>query len=167
MNIKIYLLYFILFLSLPSVFAQQKVIYQKGVDFSVRITIVDANNTRIVKNAEVSGNGKIYTYPDVTGRYIITAKIGDEIRVSHPDFETVYYRLTSSEDLKIVVENYVKERYSSAKTKQVSRASGFYLQHLDSASFYKKKNIEKSLSFIEKALKNKENKKKERGRMVH
>jgi two-component system LytT family sensor kinase len=160
MNIKIYLLYFILFLSLPSVFAQQKVIYQKGVDFSVRITIVDANNTRIVKNAEVSGNGTIYTYPDVNGRYIITAKIGDEIRVSHPDFETVYYRLTSSEDLKIVVENYVKERYSSAKTKQVSRASGFYLQHLDSATFYKKKNIEKSLSFIEKALKNKENKKR-------
>jgi two-component system LytT family sensor kinase len=160
MNIKIYLLYFILFLSLPSAFAQQKVIYQKGVDFSVRITIVDANNTRIVKNAEVSGNGTIYTYPDVNGRYIITAKIGDEIRVSHPDFETVYYRLTSSEDLKIVVENYVKERYSSAKTKQVSRASGFYLQHLDSATFYKKKNIEKSLSFIEKALKNKENKKR-------
>ena len=160
MNIKIYLLYFILFLSLPSVFAQQKVIYQKGVDFSVRITIVDANNTRIVKNAEVSGNGTIYTYPDVNGRYIITAKIGDEIRVSHPDFETVYYRLTSSEDLKIVVENYVKERYSSAKTKQVSRASDFYLQHLDSATFYKKKNIEKSLSFIEKALKNKENKKR-------
>ena len=160
MNIKIYLLYFILFLSLPSAFAQQEVIYQKGVDFSVRITIVDANNTRIVKNAEVSGNGTIYTYPDVTGRYIITAKIGDEIRVSHPDFETVYYRLTSSEDLKIVVENYVKERYSSAKTKQVSRASDFYLQHLDSATFYKKKNIEKSLSFIEKALKNKENKKR-------
>lgn len=160
MNIKIYLLYFILFLSLPSAFAQQKVIYQKGVDFSVRITIVDANNTRIVKNAEVSGNGTIYTYPDVNGRYIITAKIGDEIRVSHPDFETVYYRLTSSEDLKIVVENYVKERYSSAKTKQVSRASDFYLQHLDSATFYKKKNIEKSLSFIEKALKNKENKKR-------
>ena len=105
MNIKIYLLYFILFLSLPSAFAQQKVIYQKGVDFSVRITIVDANNTRIVKNAEVSGNGTIYTYPDITGRYIIKAKIGDEIRVSHPDFETVYYRLTSSEDLKIVVEN--------------------------------------------------------------
>jgi tetratricopeptide (TPR) repeat protein len=145
---------------LPSAFAQQKVIYQKGVDFSVRITIVDANNTRIVKNAEVSGNGTIYTYPDVNGRYIITAKIGDEIRVSHPDFETVYYRLTSSEDLKIVVENYVKERYSSAKTKQVSRASDFYLQHLDSATFYKKKNIEKSLSFIEKALKNKENKKR-------
>ena len=160
MNIKIYLLYFILFLSLPSVFAQQKVIYQKGVDFSVRITIVDANNTRIVKNAEVSGNGTIYTYPDITGRYIIKAKIGDEIRVSHPDFETVYYRLTSSEDLKIVVENYVKERYSYAKTKQLSRASDFYLQHLDSATFYKKKNIEKSLSFIEKALKSKENKKR-------
>ena len=160
MNIKIYLLYFILFLSLPSAFAQQKVIYQKGVDFSVRITIVDANNTRIVKNAEVSGNGTIYTYPDITGRYIIKAKIGDEIRVSHPDFETVYYRLTSSEDLKIVVENYVKERYSYAKTKQLSRASDFYLQHLDSATFYKKKNIEKSLSFIEKALKSKENKKR-------
>ena len=160
MTKKTYLLYFILFWNLPSAFAQQKVIYQKGVEFSVRITIVDANNTRIVKNAEVSGNGTIYTFPDVNGSYIITAKIGDEIRVSHPDFETVYYRLTSSEDLKIVVEDYIKERYSYAKTKKVSSVSDFYLQHLDSAAFYKKKNIEKSLSFIEKALKNKENKKR-------
>lgn len=160
MTKKVYILFLFLCWSLPTVFSQENIIHQKGITFSVRITIVDKYNTKIVKNVEVETNGVFYSLPDINGRFIVKAKVGDEIRVSHPDFETVYYTLTSSEDLKIIVENYEKGSNLNSKLKKVSREADFYLQHLDSANFYKKSDIEKSLSFIEKALKNKENTKR-------
>ncbi|WP_231494696.1 histidine kinase [Polaribacter sp. Hel_I_88] len=147
-------------MSFSSVFAQENIITQRGVEFSVRITIVDENKNKIVKNVQIDANGKFYTFPDVVGRYIIKAKVGDEIRVSHPDFETVYHRLTSSEDIKIIVEDYVDKSNSFLKSRSKSAQNDFYLQHIDSAKFYQKKDIEKSLLFIEKALENNQNKKR-------
>ncbi|SDR67799.1 Tetratricopeptide repeat-containing protein [Polaribacter sp. KT25b] len=160
MTKKIYIIFILLFGVLTNVFSQVNIINQKGTDFFVRITIVDKHNIKIVKNIDIEVNGMYYSLPDVNGRFIVKAKVGDEIRVSHPDFETVYYTLTSSEDIKIIVENYENKRSISSKLKTVSKETDFYLGHLDSAKFYKKKDIEKSLSFIEKALKNKENTKR-------
>lgn len=160
MTKKVYILFLFLCWSLPNVFSQENIIRQRGITFSVRITIVDENNTKIVKNVDIETNGRIYNFPDVKGRFIVNTKVGDEIRVFHPDFDTVYYTLTSSEDIKIIVENYEKDSNLNSKFKTVSKKTDFYLQHLDSAKFYQKKDIEKSLSFIEKALKNKENTKR-------
>ena len=95
-----------------------------------------------------------YSLPDIQGRYIVKAKVGDDVRVTHPDFETVHHTLTSSEDIKIIVENYASDRYASKKIKR----GDAYLQNLDSANYYKKNDIEKSVSFIEKALANNQNK---------
>jgi tetratricopeptide (TPR) repeat protein len=158
MTKKAYISFLILFLSLTAIFSQETIIYQKGVSVSVRITIVDENNIKVIKNAEIEANGVPYYFPDVSGRYIVKAKVGHEIRVSHPDFETVYYTLMSSENIRIVLENYVNQRRSYSKSNTVSKKIDYYLQYLDSAKFYKKRDIVKSLSFIEKVLKNKENK---------
>ena len=118
MKQKIYIFILFLCLSFSSVFAQENIITQRGVEFSVRITIVDENKNKIVKNVQIDANGKFYTFPDVVGRYIIKAKVGDEIRVSHPDFETVYYTLKSSEDIRIEVKDDTNERGSYySKTK--------------------------------------------------
>lgn len=160
MNKKTYILFTILFFSLASFFGQQKIINERGVEFSVRIIVVDDNNNKITKNVEISVNGRLYRRSDVSGRYIVKAKVDDEIRVSHPDFQTIYYTLTSSEDIKIIVEDYIVDKRSSSKYMSKSKRADFYLQHLDSAKFFKKKDIEKSLSFIEKALENKEDKKR-------
>ncbi len=157
MTKRSYILFTLLLFSYTAFFGQENIVSQRGVEFSVRITVVDEDNNRITNNVEVYANGTFYRQPDVTGRYIVKAKVDDELRVSHPDFETVYHRLTSSEDIKIIVEDYVYERNSYSKKISKSRKNDFYLEHLDSAKFYKKKDIEKSLSFIEKVLGNKEN----------
>jgi tetratricopeptide (TPR) repeat protein len=157
---KTYILFTFLLFSFVTVFGQSNIVTQKGVEFSVRIIIVDDNHRKITNNIEIFANGKLYTHPDVAGRYIVKGKIDDEIRVSHPDFEAVYHRLTSSEDIKIIVEDYTIDRDSSSKYISKSKRVDFYLQHLDSAKLYMKKDIEKSLSFIEKTLENKENKKR-------
>jgi two-component system LytT family sensor kinase len=157
---KVYLLFILLVYSLPNVFSQSNIIYKKGVTFSVRITIVDQENNKVIKNAEVQANGYYYSFPSVNGNYVVKAKVGDEIRVSHPDFETVYYTLKSSEDIKIIIEDYVAVKSTYSRSKKNSKGVDSYLQNLDSAKFYKKKNIDKSLSFIERTLKNRENKKR-------
>ena len=160
MKQKIYIAILFLCLSFSSVFAQENIITQRGVEFSVRIIVVDDNHRKIVKNVLIDANGRFYSYADVSGKYIIKAKVGDEIRVSHPDFETVYHTLTSSEDIKIIVEDYEDKSNSILKSRSKSAQTDFYLQHIDSAKFYQKKDIEKSLSFIEKALENNQNKKR-------
>lgn len=155
---KTYILFTFLLFSFATICSQENIITQKGVEFSVRITIVDDSTNEKVKNAEVSVNGITYSYPDISGRYIVKAKVGDELIVSHPDFETIYYRLKSSEDIKILVENSGNSRNGNSKYLSKTRSQDLYLQHLDSVKFYKEKDIEKSLSFIEKALENKQNK---------
>ena len=159
---KTHLLFVVLFFSLSNVFSQKNIVYQKGIIFSVRVSIVDEDDRKILKNAEIEANGTYYSFPDVKGNFVVKAKVGDEIRVSHPDFETVYYTLKSSEDIKVVVKDYIDTRKSFSKLKSSTKKiqTDLYLEHLDSANFYKQINIDKSLSFIEKALKNKESKKR-------
>ena len=160
MTKKTYILLLIFCFTFFGVSSQEKIIHQKGVEFSVRIIVVDDNNKKITNNVNIFANGIFYSRSDIAGRYIIRGKVDDEIRISHPDFETVYYTLTSSEDLKIIVKDYFVEKKSSSRYLSKTKKVDFYLQHLDSAKFFKKKDIEKSLSFIEKALENKQNKKR-------
>ncbi|MFY9243499.1 MAG: histidine kinase [Polaribacter sp.] len=157
MSHKIVISILFLVFSVSTLNAQEKIITQKGVEFPLRIIVVDSNNNQITKNVDIEVNGFYYSFSDVNGRYIVRAKVGDDLRVSHPDFETVYYTLTSSEDIKIIIEDGLKNKKTISKTRE-SKSEDLYLKHLDSAKFYQKKDIEKSLSFIEKALKGKENK---------
>ncbi|MEO9572198.1 MAG: histidine kinase [Polaribacter sp.] len=132
-------------------------IYEEDVEFNVNITVVDENDRDILNNVEITVGVKTYTSPNISGVYVIRAMVNDQIAVSHPDFDTVYYTLKSNEDVKILVEDYfLKKKKLNSKFKSISKRNDLYLTHLDSARFYKKKDIDKSLSFVEKALKNKE-----------
>ena len=148
---KIIILITILFVS--SLHAQETIITDKGVEFPIRIIVVDINNKRVTDNVEIVVSSKFYTRPDINGRFIVRGKVGDEIRVTHPDFETVYYTIISSEDLRIIIKD-----YNSIKKSISKRNFDTYAIAIDSAQYFKKKDIKKSLSFIEKALKDKQNK---------
>ena len=58
MKQKIYIAILFLCLSFSSVFAQENIITQRGVEFSVRIIVVDDNNRKIVKNVQIDANGR-------------------------------------------------------------------------------------------------------------
>lgn len=160
MTKKTYIVFTFLVLSLSVVFSQKNSSIQRSKDFSISITIVDEDNTIIDKNVEIFSSGKFYAMADVNGKYNIRGKIGDEIRVSHPDFETVYYTLISSDDIRILVEDLRETKRRASKFTSTLKRADFYLQHLDSAKFFKNKDIEKSMYFIEKALESSQNKKR-------
>ncbi|MCI2229140.1 histidine kinase [Polaribacter sp. MSW13] len=140
------------------VFSQEKIIYDDDVTFSVKVTIEIKETQELIKNAEVFVNGKLFNYSEINGYYTVKARVNDQLRITHPDFETVYYTIRSNEDIKIIVQDFNGKKENYSRTKKRSKKPDFYLQYLDSAKFYKKKDIDKSLSFIEKALKNNQSK---------
>jgi tetratricopeptide (TPR) repeat protein len=138
----------------------------KGVLFNIKLRVVSKETKASIKNADVQVNGRFFRYHNVTDNYVVNAKVGDDLVVSHSDFETVYYTIKSDEDIKIEVKNFSDEkkniRSNFLKYKSTSKkaASDFYEQFLDSAKYYKNIDIDKSLSFIERILLNSKNKKR-------
>jgi tetratricopeptide (TPR) repeat protein len=156
MILKKHITYLFLFLFL-SISAQEINTNFESNTFDVEVVVVDKDTDNPIKNAEVFVSGKFFDYSEIRSNYLIKAKIGDQLRITHPDFETVYYTIKTNEEIKILVENFPDEteskisKYSRSKT--ISKELDFYHQYLDSAKFYKKKDIDKSLSFVENALK--------------
>ena len=91
------------------------------------------------------------TQTDVFGDFKLKVKVGDVLFIESPDIETLQYTIVNDEDITVLVKGYEK----IPKNKKIASRSNVSSQHtifLDSANFYKKINIEKSLNFIEKSL---------------
>lgn len=142
--------------------------------FLVKVKVVDEKTNKPIQNATVSVNGVIFLYSPVLDVYYIKARSGDELVVRHPDFEDVFYTIKDNEDVKVEVRNFKGrlDNYSSKKLKRGKSASferkamskidskpekDLYNTLLDSAKYYKKVSIDKSLSFIQNILLTKEN----------
>lgn len=130
--------------------------------FTLKVKVVDDTNNEPIKNASVSVNSDIAISADINGVYKVRAQVNDELVVSHPDFETVIHTIKSNEDVKILVRGLPKGKSSRSWLSSFSKkkASGDYLQLIDSANFYKTKDIDKSLCFVEEALSLNESKKR-------
>jgi len=133
--------------------------------FKVKVEVIDRETNSPIKNAEVEVNGTIFDYSSIKGHYIVTAQSYDQLVVTHPDFQTVFYTIKDDEEIKIMVEGFNGERETKKKeirsfSKKRASKPDLYNQHLDSAKFYKKKDIDKGLSFIEKTLQEKLTKKR-------
>lgn len=128
---------------------------QKNVVFDVEVRVVDKENSKPIKNADVSINGKLFRYNYINEYYPVKVMVGQQLVVVHPGFETVYYDIKSNEEIKILVEGFNYSNYSR-KIKSYNKSESkkdLFIQNLDSASYYKDTDIEKSLSFVENILK--------------
>ncbi|MDT7832470.1 histidine kinase [Flavobacteriaceae bacterium S356] len=135
--------------------------------FEVSLKVIDKNTQKPIENAEVTINGELFRYRPNFGTYRITARRGDELVIVHPDFETVFYTIKNDEDIKVEVKEFYGNRRSRKGNKRVEKSYfrmsvseepkvDEYNVNLDSAKYYKEKNIDKSLSFIEDILAEKE-----------
>jgi tetratricopeptide (TPR) repeat protein len=149
----------ILFISLFSTFAGVQQIHaqvpiNQNSQFSVKLNIVEEKTKREIKSAYVYLNGKLIRYNFIQEYYPIRAKKGDQLVVYDASFETIFYTITTPEDIKIEIESTDPE--GNLRTdyffKDNSMSSQYFV-NLDSARYYKSIDIEKSLSFIENNLK--------------
>ncbi len=176
MKLKYYITFFLLLFGFLSVRSQESVL-DKGGGFELKVRIYDTENKEYIENAQISINAFTTSRSDINGYYRIKARIHDELVVRHPDFETVRKVITSNEDILIQIEDnpnyYGKEwsksdnfRHSSFGRKARSRImknkaiSRNYTQIMDSALYYKEKDLDKSIHFIEEALEANESKKR-------
>ena len=108
-----------------------------------------------ISGVRVSVRGKdSYTYSNYNGNFSIKAKIGDEIVLSKDGKLINSYYLNGSIDYKVedlseevVKEEKLDDRFIESRSKKREETD------LDSASYYNKKNPNKSIDFVEKFLK--------------
>lgn len=116
--------------------------------FTVRGFIRENESYNPIKDANVQVNGGAYTSSNPAGEFRIQVRKGDELRISHKDFETVYHTVVDGE--RIVV-NVLPSGGRSDVYK--NKRNTTFNSTLDSAIVYKKKSIEKSVQFITESIK--------------
>ncbi|CAM1360858.1 Histidine kinase [Tenacibaculum litoreum] len=140
----------ILLLKFSSVYSQ--VDKELSKEFLVKVQVVSRETRQPIKDAIVEVNGRTYLFSEITGSYTVKATAGSQLEVSHPNFNRVFYTIKDDEDIKVEVEGFTPKRKSKLSSYSTRKQIGLYSQYLDSVEFYKKKDIDKSLSFVEKTL---------------
>ncbi len=113
----------------------------------LRGSVVEEKTNAPISGVEVLTDGGAYTRTDGLGEFVIKAQIGDQLIFQSPDFEMVIHRITSNEDIRLVVENYQGPVQKGRTSRDAS-----HQQLLDSANYHKKNDIEKSIDFIAQSI---------------
>ncbi|NRD21241.1 histidine kinase [Winogradskyella eckloniae] len=121
---------------------------KSDVVFTIKGSVYEKSTNTPYKDVEILINGREFTRTQSDGTFRIKAKIGDELIVSHKDFETKYYTITSNERISIEV---IDAQRTGRREKQSSDLKRFNAM-IDSADAYLKQDAEKSIKFIGNAL---------------
>ncbi|MBC31945.1 MAG: sensor histidine kinase [Muricauda sp.] len=112
--------------------------------FLLEGSVKGKENYTPIAGVEVRTDKGQYTTTNGLGEFKIKVAIGDWLIVESPDFETVRHRIGSNEEISVLVEDYEPSR------KQLRQET--HQVFLDSAIFYKKLDIEKSIDFVVQAI---------------
>ena len=135
-------------------FATQMVMAQEHLEYStsswtIKGSVRESDTYKPISNVNIHVNGGAYTVTDNQGRFTISARKGDEIIVSHEDFETVYYTIVNNDRITIEVEPGKSMADGRFKNKRDIRP---FNTLMDSVSTYMKKDAGKSIQFVAEAL---------------
>ncbi|EAR02194.1 histidine kinase [Maribacter sp. HTCC2170] len=120
--------------------------------FRIKGKVLGKEKRTPISQVEISSSSGEYTLTDSLGEFKILTAIGEELVIESHEFITVRYRVRSKEDIEVLVEDFSEQEYKSSKSKSIRKEVSFHKQYLDSANFYKKDNIEKSIDFIAKSI---------------
>ncbi|EDP97458.1 tetratricopeptide repeat protein [Kordia algicida OT-1] len=125
--------------------------------FTVRGEIRGEINRTPVEDATVRVVGGEVVKTNAFGRFTIRTRIGDQLVIEHPSFGKEFHTVTSGESIEVLVKGYDEETDNQDRKKSENKRESDLKQHkilLDSAVMFKKKDIDKSIQYIEKALEN-------------
>lgn len=123
----------------------------------IKGSVKGKENYEPISGVEVSTDKGAYTLTDFLGEYKIYVELGDELIFRSPEFETKRHRVTSDEDIDLLVEGYTEDLDYSARANEQKRmvsrnGASMHQIYIDSANAYKKKDIEKSIDFITRSI---------------
>ena len=128
-------------------------ISQTASNFELQGVVREKGSNQGLSGVAVSTNSGEYTLTNAKGEFKIKVYIGQELIFESPLMETVRYRVTSKDQLEILVETNIKNNIGlSRSSSQAERPTSLYYRYIDSANYYKKSNIRKSIDFITQSL---------------
>lgn len=122
--------------------------------FTVRGEIRGKANGIGVPNATIRVLGSEVVKTNEHGRFAVRVRMGDNLTIEHPSFGKEYYTVKSREPILVLVEGYEKYEITSLKKEKRKLNVKRHKAYLDSANLFKKKDIDKSIQYIEKSLEN-------------
>ena len=128
-------------------------ISQTASNFELQGVVREKGSNQGLSGVAVSTNSGEYTLTNAKGEFKIKVYIGQELIFESPLMETVRYKVTSKDQLEILVETNIKNNIGlSRSSSQAERSTSLYYTYIDSANYYKKSNIRKSIDFITQSL---------------
>jgi len=137
---------YIIFLLLPFI-----EIAQLDQSFTLKGSVKIKETGAPIGNINIYIVGKGDTRTNIYGEFEVTANIGDKIIFSGVEIESVSYVIIDRQYIEVLVEEY-RPSTPSRSNKRISKKDKEYNIFIDSANYYKTKDIDKSLEFIEKSL---------------
>ena len=144
-----YIILYCLFLPSQILLAQQEMNRVEAPVFLLRGSVRESDTYKPLSKVNIEVNGGAYTMTGLDGSFKIQVKKGDELTIRHKDFETVYYTIKDDERITVEVKPAIQKSPVNSKYK---RHIMLFNAMIDSASFYLKKDAQKSLQFITEAL---------------
>ena len=137
---------------LLTVFTGNAQISQERVALQIKGSVMGKKNHAPFSGVEVSTDYGAYTITNALGEFKINAAVGEVLIIESPDFETVRYTIKNDEDVVVQVEGYSESQLGRSRSKSAKSISSLHKAYLDSANFYKKTDIEKSIDFVAQSI---------------
>ncbi|WP_136466090.1 tetratricopeptide repeat-containing sensor histidine kinase [Flagellimonas onchidii] len=141
-----------IFLFLLSMFTGLSQVNNNGSLIQIKGSVKGKENFEPISGVEIYTNKGRFTTTNALGEFKIEASIGDMLIVESPEFITVRHRITSDEDIDVQVQGYSPSDVRQKKKSEARRNAMNHERFLDSANFYKKTDLEKSIDFIAKSI---------------
>ncbi|WP_281542361.1 histidine kinase [Maribacter aestuarii] len=124
-----------------------------GINFVVKGNVKGKETLAPISGVSVSTNKGTFTSTNALGEFRIKVSLGETLIFEDARIETVRYRIKNDDDIQIRVEGYGGPSVQKRETSSISnRAASLHQAFLDSAVYYKKENIAKSIDFIAKSI---------------
>lgn len=127
-------------------------INEYGSKLRIEGTVKGKEKRTPISGVEISSSRGEYTLTNSFGEFSIMASIGEELVFESQEFITVRYTIKSGEDIDVLVEGYSEQEKSKSRSKSIKKEVSLHKLYLDSASYYRKSDIEKSIDFITKSI---------------
>ena len=118
--------------------------------WEIRGSIRESDTYKPISKANIEVNWGAYARTNQDGSFLIRARKGDELVIRHKDFETIYYTITSDDRITVEVKPSTDDSFD--KDLEFRQEVQSFNTLIDSVAFYKKKDVEKSIKFVGRAL---------------
>ncbi len=142
----------ILVLFIFSCFSMHAQVYEVARSVEIKGSVQGKEDYAPISGVKVSTDKGAHALTNSQGEYKITAKVGDVLIFKSPGFETKRHTIKSDEDVDVLVEGYSVKENDRALSKVINRKVSWHSSYLDSANFYKKKDIQKSIDYITRSI---------------